>query len=80
MKPTDVEMSPLMGNRIVYWLDVQYGDKYWRPLFTYSSLKDARIMRDHFNGKKNQKDYPIYIDGITGARVRIVKVEVEIEL
>lgn len=79
MKPTDVEMSPLMESHIVYWVDVRYGNKDWKPLFTYRGIREASQMRDHFNGKKIQPDYPLYIGGITAARVRVVEVIVKID-
>ncbi len=80
MKPTDTEMSPLMEDHTVYWVDVRYGkDRDWSPLFTYSDVPAARKMRDHFNGTKRQPDYPLHIGGITTARVRTVQVIVTIE-
>lgn len=79
MKPTDTEMSPLMESRTVYWVDVQYEDRRWRPLFTYRGTREAALMRDHFNGTKRQPDYPLHIGGVTAARVRVVKVEVTID-
>lgn len=62
------------------WVDVLLdGDEDWTPLFTYSSIRDAQEMRDHWKGVRRVSDYQLYLcQKVLDARVRVVDITVTI--